>query len=401
MKKLQMRLLGSSTFASLFVASLSMLLMSASGCESGKAKHGMTSGEPARVEIETKFGSMIVQLSDSTPQHRDNFLKLVDEQFYDSLIFHRVIREFMVQGGDPQSKGADANARLEMEVGYTVEAEIRPDLLHFKGALSAARQGDNVNPERRSSGSQFYLVQGRPFSDNEMSGIEGRIANFSMEYGNGLANVENGQFVYSDEAREMYKTVGGTPFLDMQYTVFGYVVEGLDIVDSIAAVPTDRRRGDRPLEDVVMSMERLNWPEPRQAMKERIEQMLAEVAGVELASPEAVENFRVAYLGRKGKVKDLMAAFKEVPGDQKREIGPMLNTLKQAIEQRVSEAQQATVVRPRPRAWMPHVPRAVCPWARITPFRSCVGKSSTSFRVWALPWQRAPKLKTTGMCSAD
>ena len=122
----------------------------------------------------------------------------------------------------------------------------------------AARQGDNVNPERRSSGSQFYLVQGRPFSDNEMSGIEGRIANFSTEYGNGLANVENGQFVYSDEAREMYKTVGGTPFLDMQYTVFGYVVEGLDIIDSIAAVPTDRRRGDRPLEDVVMSMKRLN-----------------------------------------------------------------------------------------------------------------------------------------------
>lgn len=259
MKKLQMRLLGSSTFASLFVASLSILLMSASGCESDKAKHGMTSSEPARVEIETKFGSMIVQLSDSTPQHRDNFLKLVDEQFYDSLIFHRVIREFMVQGGDPQSKGAEANARLGSGgPGYTVEAEIRPDLLHFKGALSAARQGDNVNPERRSSGSQFYLVQGRPFSDNEMSGIEGRIANFSMEYGNGLANVENGQFVYSDEAREMYKTVGGTPFLDMQYTVFGYVVEGLDIIDSIAAVPTDRRRGDRPLEDVVMSMKRLN-----------------------------------------------------------------------------------------------------------------------------------------------
>ena len=153
----------------------------------------------------------------------------------------------------------DASARLGSGgPGYTVEAEIRPDLLHFKGALSAARQGDNVNPERRSSGSQFYLVQGRPFSDNEMSGIEGRIANFSMEYGNGLANVENGQFVYSDEAREMYKTVGGTPFLDMQYTVFGYVVEGLDIVDSIAAVPTDRRRGDRPLEDVVMSMKRLN-----------------------------------------------------------------------------------------------------------------------------------------------
>ena len=151
------------------------------------------------------------------------------------------------------------NARLGSGgPGYTVEAEIRPDLLHVKGALSAARQGDNVNPERRSSGSQFYLVQGRQFSENELDGIEGRIASFANEYGNGLANVKNGQFEYSDESRELYKTVGGTPFLDMQYTVFGYVIEGLDIIDSIAAVPTDRRRGDRPLEDVVMSMKRLN-----------------------------------------------------------------------------------------------------------------------------------------------
>ena len=219
----------------------------------------VTNQEPVRVEIETKFGSMIVQLSDSTPQHRDNFLKLVEEQFYDSLIFHRVIREFMVQGGDPQSKGAPASARLGSGgPGYTVEAEIRPDLLHFKGALSAARQGDNVNPTRRSSGSQFYLVQGRPFSDSEMSGIEGRIANSTVEYDNDLDNVENGQFVYSEEARSMYKTVGGTPFLDMQYTVFGYVIEGLDLIDSIAAVPTDRRRGDRPLDDVVMKVTRLN-----------------------------------------------------------------------------------------------------------------------------------------------
>lgn len=258
MKKDQMRASVPTFFASFFVMAVSLLLMSASGCETPTAAGG-DSSEPVKVEIETKFGSMIVQLSDSTPQHRDNFLKLVDEQFYDSLIFHRVIREFMVQGGDPQSKGADVNARLGSGgPGYTVEAEIRPDHLHVKGALAAARQGDNVNPERRSSGSQFYLVQGRPFSDNEMDGIEGRIANFALEYGNGLANVENGQFVYSEEAREAYKTLGGTPFLDMQYTVFGFVIEGLDIVDSIAAVPTDRRRGDRPLEDVVMSMKRLN-----------------------------------------------------------------------------------------------------------------------------------------------
>ena len=258
MKKDQMRASAPTFFASFFVMAVSLLLMSASGCETPTAASGGSS-EPVKVEIETKFGSMIVQLSDSTPQHRDNFLKLVDEQFYDSLIFHRVIREFMVQGGDPQSKGADANARLGSGgPGYTVAAEIRPDHLHVKGALAAARQGDNVNPERRSSGSQFYLVQGRQFSDNELAGIEGRIANFALEYGNGLANVENGQFLYSEEAREAYKTLGGTPFLDMQYTVFGYVVEGLNVVDSIAAVPTDRRRGDRPLEDVVMSMKRLN-----------------------------------------------------------------------------------------------------------------------------------------------
>ena len=202
---------------------------------------------------------MVVQLSDSTPQHRDNFVKLVEEGFYDSLLFHRVIKEFMVQGGDPQSKGASENTRLGSGgPGYTIEAEIRPDHLHIKGALAAARQGDNINPEKRSSGSQFYLVQGRPFSEVEMSGIEGRIANFANEYGNGLQNVENGQFVYSAESREAYQRLGGTPFLDMQYTVFGYVVEGLSVIDSIAAVETDRRRGDRPVEDVVMSMKRLN-----------------------------------------------------------------------------------------------------------------------------------------------
>ena len=214
--------------------------------------------KPALVEISTQFGPMIVQLSDSTPQHRDNFLKLVEEEYYDGLIFHRVIQDFMIQGGDPQSRGASLNTRLGSGgTGYTIEAEIRPDHIHAKGALAAARQGDNVNPERRSSGSQFYIVQGRPFGANELDGIEGRIANFAQEYGNGLANVENGQFVNSDEAREAYMTAGGTPFLDMQYTVFGQVVSGLAIVDSIASVQTDRQRGDRPQQDVVMSMKRI------------------------------------------------------------------------------------------------------------------------------------------------
>ena len=254
MKKDQMKTNLLSLIASFSMLVFSLMLISSSGCEAPKS----TNSEPAKVEIVTKFGSMVVQLSDSTPQHRDNFLKLVEDQFYDSLIFHRVIREFMVQGGDPQSKGAGESARLGSGgPGYTVEAEIRPDLLHVKGALAAARQGDSVNPEKRSSGSQFYLVQGRQFSANELDGIEGRIAAFAQEYGNGLANVENGQFVYSEAAREAYQTLGGTPFLDMNYTVFGQVIEGIDIIDSIASVPTDRRRGDRPVEDVVMSMKRL------------------------------------------------------------------------------------------------------------------------------------------------
>ena len=217
-----------------------------------------TANNPALVEITTQFGSMIVQLSDSTPQHRDNFLKLVEEQYYDGLIFHRVIQDFMIQGGDPQSREASANSRLgNGGPGYTIEAEIRPDLIHTKGALAAARQGDNVNPQRRSSGSQFYIVQGRPFGETELEGIENRIANFAQEYGNGLANVEDGQFAYSDEAREAYMTEGGTPFLDMQYTVFGQVISGLEIIDIIASVQTDRQRGDRPVQDVVMSMKRI------------------------------------------------------------------------------------------------------------------------------------------------
>ena len=258
MKKAQMRLSTSTFFTATLLTAVAVLFMSASGCDSAADSQAVPTA-PVKVQIDTRFGPMVVQLSDSTPQHRDNFVKLVEEGFYDSLLFHRVIKEFMVQGGDPQSKGASENARLGSGgPGYTIEAEIRPDHLHIKGALAAARQGDNINPEKRSSGSQFYLVQGRPFSEVEMSGIEGRIANFANEYGNGLQNVENGQFVYSAESREAYQRLGGTPFLDMQYTVFGYVVEGLSIIDSIAAVETDRRRGDRPVEDVVMSMKRLN-----------------------------------------------------------------------------------------------------------------------------------------------
>jgi len=187
-----------------------------------------------RVLVKTNMGDMTILLSDETPEHRDNFLKLVNEGFYNGLLFHRVINGFMIQGGDPKSKGADENARLGGGgPGYTVPAEFVPELLHYKGALAAARTGDAVNPEKNSSGSQFYLVHGNLLTDDQLNKIERQSGH-----------------IYTDEQREEYKTVGGTPFLDHNYTVFGRVVEGLDIIDKIAATPT--QPGDRPTEDVII-----------------------------------------------------------------------------------------------------------------------------------------------------
>lgn len=188
------------------------------------------------VLIETSLGNMEVLLYDSTPKHRDNFIKLAEEGFYDSLLFHRVIQGFMIQGGDPESKGADANARLGAGgPGYQIDAEFSKDNLHFKGALSAARMGDQVNPQKKSSGSQFYIVQGTPVTPDMLERIE-------MQKG----------IRYSPEQRKTYQTEGGTPFLDMDYTVFGRVTKGLDVIDKIAAVRT--LPGDRPVEDVWMKI---------------------------------------------------------------------------------------------------------------------------------------------------
>lgn len=190
---------------------------------------------------------MVIQLSDSTPQHRDNFIKLTEDGFYDSLIFHRVIQGFMAQGGDPESRNAPATARLGSGgPGYTVPNEIRPDHLHVKGALAAARQGDAVNPKKASSGSQFYIVQGKRTPASQLLNIEATI------------NRKNAgvNFKYSDEAIAQYDSLGGTPFLDMEYTVFGQVVSGLNIIDSIAAQPT--AAGDRPVQDVMMTVKMLN-----------------------------------------------------------------------------------------------------------------------------------------------
>ena len=189
------------------------------------------------VELITTEGSIILRLLDSTPLHRDNFLKLVKSHYYDSLLFHRVIRDFMIQTGDANSKQARPGQPLgNGGLGYTIPAEFRATLFHKKGVLAAARQPDNVNPEKRSSASQFYIVQGRLFTDKQLDSIEvARLHGYKLPAAH----------------REVYKTVGGTPQLDQNYTVFGEVVKGLNVVDKIASTPTSAGQDrDRPLSDI-------------------------------------------------------------------------------------------------------------------------------------------------------
>jgi cyclophilin family peptidyl-prolyl cis-trans isomerase len=188
------------------------------------------------IRISTTMGDMVVKLYNETPAHRDNMIRLVNEGFYHEQLFHRVIKDFMIQGGDPLSTTAKPGQKLgEGGPGYTVPAEFNEHLIHKKGALAAARMGDQVNPEKASSGSQFYLVQGRTFTEEELSLLSQR----------GIGEI-------SEKAAEIYKTLGGTPHLDGSYTVFGEIVEGMDVLDSIATVPTDRY--DRPLTDVVYTI---------------------------------------------------------------------------------------------------------------------------------------------------
>ena len=188
--------------------------------------------------IETDYGNMKVKLYDSTPQHRDNFKKHVDNKFYDDLLFHRVINEFMIQGGDPDSKGAEPDKRLGMGgPGYRTPAEI--GAYHFKGTLAAARTGGPSNPTKESSGSQFYIVHGKAVTAAELSGL-----------------AKQKGITYSPEDIARYEKVGGTPFLDNEYTVFGEVVEGLDVIDKIAAV--QKGQADRPVKDVKMKISKAN-----------------------------------------------------------------------------------------------------------------------------------------------
>ena len=192
------------------------------------------------VVLETTMGNIELKLYDLTPLHRDNFRALVKEHAFDSLLFHRVIRDFMIQGGDPDSKYAEPGKVLgDGDRDYTVPAEFRLEdgIFHRRGVLAAAREGDDVNPEQRSSAMQFYIVWGRVFDDEGLDRIQLR-----------LDARTDGRVKLTPEMREVYKTVGGTPHLDGQYTVFGEVVSGLDVVDAIQQVATDAN--DRPLTDV-------------------------------------------------------------------------------------------------------------------------------------------------------
>lgn len=242
----------------------------------------------AYVEIKTSEGDIKVRLFGDTPAHRDNFLKLVKEGYYNNVLFHRVINEFMVQTGDPDSKTAKVGQPLGSGgPGYTLEAEIKyPAHFHKRGALAAARQGDQVNPERRSSGSQFYIVTGKAYNDSTLKQMERQLDmmqkqqifnDLTKEYKDSIMTLRRnrdqaGLQALQDELiaitekkaaenpagltaaqREAYTTVGGTPHLDGQYTVFGEVVEGMDVVDKIEKAETDGR--DRPVSDIrIISM---------------------------------------------------------------------------------------------------------------------------------------------------
>ena len=191
----------------------------------------------SEVLLETTAGNIRIALFDETPQHRDNFLKLVEEHVYDSLLFHRVIKNFMIQAGDLHSKHAQPGQRLGSgDYNYTIEAEFRlPKIFHRRGMVAMAREGDRVNPERRSSACQFYIVWGRVYNDASLMKVQERLDT--------TAHVQ-----LTPEMQEVYKTVGGIPHLDGQYTVFGEVTEGLDVVDRIQQSATDQF--DRPLEDI-------------------------------------------------------------------------------------------------------------------------------------------------------
>ncbi len=215
------------------IVALTIILFLGLGVTAQKKKKN----KRTKILIETTLGDITVELYNETEYHKNNFIKLVKDKYYDGILFHRVIKDFMVQTGDPESKTANSEKTLGSGgPGYTLPAEIVPKYYHKKGALSAARTGDGGNPTRRSSGSQFYLVTGKKYTNVELDKLEARL-----------------KTKITKEQRKIYTSIGGTPFLDAQYTVFGEIIEGLDVIDKIQIVKT--KKGDRPIKDVkIMKM---------------------------------------------------------------------------------------------------------------------------------------------------
>lgn len=262
---------------------LTLLIGLSFSCQSGKKNNEME-GKETKLRIETSMGNVVVKLYDETPQHRDNFIKLAKSGVYEGTLFHRVIKDFMVQAGDPESKNAQKGAMLGTgDVGYTLPAEfVYPQYFHKKGALSAARQGDQVNPEKASSGCQFYIVTGKVYNDSTLIQMEHQMNQGKLnQVFNTLAQEHRDEIMkmrkerdqeglfalqeklfaeaeveaakipdvkFTAEQVQAYTTVGGTPHLDGEYTVFGEVLEGIEIIDKIQKVATDGN--DRPQEDV-------------------------------------------------------------------------------------------------------------------------------------------------------
>ena len=255
-------------------------------CNAGSKRqtnHHMENEKLTLVKLETTMGNITVALYNETPKHRDNFIKLVKEGVYDSTLFHRVIKQFMIQAGDPDSKNASDTAMLGSgDVGYTIPAEFNPKFFHKKGVLAAARQGDDVNPEKASSGCQFYIVTGRKFTEPQLLGMENKINEqreealfdslarqhmkeiYKMRKAGDNAGLLELQDTLEAQARELadkeekfrftpeqikaYSTIGGAPHLDGSYTVFGEVTEGMEVVDNIEIAKTNR--ADLPVENI-------------------------------------------------------------------------------------------------------------------------------------------------------
>ena len=262
-----------------------LISCSANGASESAATQPKTGNNEkmTKVELETSLGNIVVELYNETPQHRDNFIKLVESGYYDGVLFHRVIKDFMIQTGDGNSKTAGPDTGLgDGDPGYTIEAEfVYPKYFHKRGALAAARTGDQVNPERRSSGSQFYIVTGKIYNSDDLKNMEDRLNNVKKqdifrrlvnENHDRIEELQKAQdqaalqalqneliqqteaeaaqspFKMTDEQIDAYTSIGGTPHLDGQYTVFGEVVQGMDVVDKIQNTTTGRM--DRPTVDI-------------------------------------------------------------------------------------------------------------------------------------------------------